>query len=67
VSISKKALGRVHGNLTVMRLNSSEVRDDQNIPLTHSFKLFELEDHLEKASMTRGLEQTAYADKQCEL
>jgi hypothetical protein len=44
-----------------MKLNSSEVRDVQNIPLTQSFKMFELEDHLEKLSMTRGPEQAAYA------
>jgi hypothetical protein len=37
------------------------MRYDQNIPLTHSSKLFELDDHLENSSMTRGPEQAANA------
>ena len=31
----------------------------QDVPLTQSFRLFELDDHFEKSSMTRGPEQAA--------
>jgi hypothetical protein len=36
------------------------VRSAGNIPLTHSFKLFKLDDHRENSSMTSGPVQAAY-------